>query len=136
MTVERVLDIRISDASEDGDVAEVPGQVTTVFSDPSTSCGPSGLPSYLLLSFSPAISTGALGVAAFAFISRMVLVVTDEGATVLQAWFNQPLPVTSLSRRSGCSVRAYFNGVEPLDNLLLVVACDCAPSLVAQRLSL
>ena len=33
MMVERVLDTRISDVSESGDVAEVSGQVTTVFSD-------------------------------------------------------------------------------------------------------
>ena len=44
------------------------------------SCGPSGLPTNLLLSFSPAALTGALGVAAIASISRMVLVVTNEGA--------------------------------------------------------
>ena len=31
--VERVLDTRISDATESGDVAEVSGQVATVFSD-------------------------------------------------------------------------------------------------------
>ena len=51
--------------------------------DALVSCGPSSLPSDLLLTFSPDILTGALGVAAFAFISRMVLVVTDEGAAVL-----------------------------------------------------
>ena len=62
--------------------------------DALVSCGPSGLPSDLLLSSSPDILTGALGVAAIAFISRMVLVVTDEGAAVLQAWVNQPPPVT------------------------------------------
>ena len=50
-------------------------------------CGSCGLPADLLLSFSPDIITGALGVAAVASISRMVLVVTDEGAAVLQAWF-------------------------------------------------
>ena len=48
----------------------------------------------LLLSFSSDIPTGALGVAAIAFTSRMVLVATDEGAAVLQAWFNSPPPAT------------------------------------------
>ena len=62
--------------------------------DALVSCDPSGLPSDLLLSFSLDILTGALGVAVIAFISRMVLVVTDEDAAVLQAWFNQPPPVT------------------------------------------
>ena len=33
MMVERVLDTRISDATESGSVAEVSGQVATVFSD-------------------------------------------------------------------------------------------------------
>ena len=33
MMVERVLDTRISDVTESGDVAEVSGQVATVFSD-------------------------------------------------------------------------------------------------------
>ena len=33
MMVERVLDARISDAAESGDVAEVSGQVAIVFSD-------------------------------------------------------------------------------------------------------
>jgi hypothetical protein len=92
-------------------------------------CGPSGLPSDLLLSFSPDILTGALGVAAIAFISRMVLVVTDEGAAVLQAWFNQPPPVTK-KWMLGPGLVQWSRTLEQL------VACDCAPSLVAQRLSL
>ena len=48
-------------------------------------CGPKCLPADLLLSFPPDILNDALGVAAIAFISRMVLIVTDEGAVVLQA---------------------------------------------------
>ena len=97
--------------------------------DALVSCGPSGLPSDLLLSFSPDILTGALGVAAIAFISRMVLVVTDEGAAVLQAWFNQPPPVTK-KWMLGPGLVQWSRTLEQL------VACDCAPSLVAQRLSL
>ena len=57
-------------------------------------CGPKGLPADLLLSCSPEILSEALGVAAIAFISRMVLIVTDGGAAVLKAWFSQPPPVT------------------------------------------
>ena len=94
-------------------------------------CGPSGLPSDLLLSFSPDILTGALGVAAIAFISRMVLVVTDEGAAVLQAWLNQPrAPPVSKKWVLGPGLVQWSRTLEQL------VACDCAPSLVAQRLSL
>ena len=92
-------------------------------------CGTSGLPADLLLSFSPDILTGALGVAAVAFISRMVLVVTDEGAAVLQAWFNQPPPVTK-KWMLGPGLVQWSRTLEQL------VACSCAPSLVAQRLSL
>ena len=92
-------------------------------------CGTSGLPADLLLSFSPDILTGALGVAAVAFISRMVLVVTDEGAAVLQAWFNQPPPVTK-KWMLGPGLVQWSRTLEQL------VACACAPSLVAQRLSL
>ena len=92
-------------------------------------CGTSGLPSDLLLSFSPDILTSALGVAAIAFISRMVLVVTDEGAAVLQAWFNQPPPVTK-KWMLGPGLVQWSRTLEQL------VACACAPSLVAQRLSL
>ena len=92
-------------------------------------CGSSGLPSDLLLSFSLDILTGALGVAAIAFISRMVLVVTDEGAAVLQVWFNQPSPVTKNWMLGPGSVQ-WSRTLEQLG------ACDCAPSLVAQRLSL
>ena len=97
--------------------------------DALVSCGPSGLPSDLLLSFSPDILTSALGVAAIAFISRMVLVVTDEGAAVLQAWFNQP-PLVTKKWMLGPGLVQWSRTLEQL------VACDCAPALVAQRLSL
>ena len=92
-------------------------------------CGTSGLPAELLLSFSPDILTGALGVAAIAFISRMVLVVTDEGAAVLQAWFNQLPPVTK-KWMLGPGLVQWSRTLEQL------VACACVPSLVAQRLPL
>ena len=46
-------------------------------------CGPKGLPADLLLSFPPEILNDSLGVAAIAFMSRMVMIVTDEGAAVL-----------------------------------------------------
>ena len=97
--------------------------------DALVSCGPSGLPSDLLLSFSPDILTGALGVAALLsspgwFLSSQTRATRccRLGSTSLR-----------LSRRSGCSVRAWFNGVEPLNNLLLVIvrrpwslsACRC-----------
>ena len=89
-------------------------------------CDSSGLPADLLLSFSPGILTGALGVA---FISRMVLVVTDEGAAVLQAWFNQPPPVTK-KWMLGPGLVQWSRILEQL------VACSCSPSLGVQRLSL
>ena len=92
-------------------------------------CGSSGLPADLLLSFSPDILTGALGVAAVAFISRMVLVVTGEGAAVLQAWFNQPPPATK-KWMLGPGLVQWSRTLEQL------VACSCSPSLAAQRLSL
>ena len=59
----------------------------------------------------------------------MVLVVTDEGAAVLQAWFNQPPPVAKKWMLDP-------GLVQWSRTLELLVACDCAPSLVAQRLSL
>ena len=113
-----------------GGLVVLSGQGQIVF-DVLVSCGPYGLPSYLLLSFSPDILTGALGVAAIAFISRIVLVATDEGAVVLQlqAWSNQPPPAT----------KEWMLGpglVQWSRTLVQLVACDCAPSLAAQRLSL
>ena len=59
----------------------------------------------------------------------MVLVVTDEGDAMLQAWFNQPPPVTK-KWMLGPGLVQWSRTLEQL------VACDCAPSLVAQRLSL
>ena len=97
--------------------------------DALVSCGPSGLPFDLLPSPLPGILTGALGVAAIAFISRVVLVATDEGAAVLQAWFNQPPPVTK-KWILGPGLVQWSRTLEQL------VACGCAPALVAQRLSL
>ena len=92
-------------------------------------CGPKGLPADLLLSFSPEILNDALGVAAIAFISRMVLIVTDEGAAVLQAWFSQPPPVTK-KWMLGPALVQWLRTREQL------VDCDCAPSEVSCRLSL
>jgi hypothetical protein len=87
----------------------------------------------LLLTFPPdALQlSGALGVAqaALAFISRQVLVVTDEGAAVLQAWFNQPPPVTKKWMLGPILVQ-WLRTLEQLD------ACDNTQSSVSKRLSL
>ena len=72
---------------------------------------------------------GALGVAAIAFMSRMVLIVIDEGAVVLQAWFSQPPPVTK-KWMLGPALVHWLRTREQL------VDCECAPSEVACRLSL
>ena len=92
-------------------------------------CGPKGLPADLLLSFPPEILNDSLGVAAIAFMSRMVLIVTDEGAAVLQAWFSQPPPVTK-KWMLGPALVQWLRTREQL------VDCECAPSEVACRLSL
>ena len=92
-------------------------------------CGARGLPADLLLSFPPVIVKGALGVAALAFISRQVLVVTDEGAAVLQAWFSQPPPVTK-KWMLGPALVQWSRTLEQLES------CQCGPSSVAKRLSL
>ena len=72
----------------------VPSDDNKVVFDALVGCGKDGLPADLLLSFPPDILTTALGVAAVAHISRMVLVVTDEGAAVLLEWFTRKQPVT------------------------------------------
>ena len=72
----------------------ITGEQNRIVCDALVGCGSSGLPADLLLSFSSGIITRALGVADVASVSRMVLVVTGEGAAVLQAQFNQPPPVT------------------------------------------
>ena len=92
-------------------------------------CGSKGLPADLLLAFPPDIVTNALGVAALAFISRQVLVVTDEGAAVLQAWFSSPPPVTK-KWMLGPALVQWLRTLEQLD------ACDNTQSVVSKRLSL
>ena len=92
-------------------------------------CGSKGLPPDLLLAFPPEIVGKALGVAALAFISRQVLVVTDEGAAVLQAWFSSPPPVTK-KWMLGPALVQWLRTLEQLD------ACDNTQSVVSKRLSL
>ena len=64
----------------------LPSEQSRIVFDMLVGCGPRGLPADLLLAFPPDVVAEALGVAALAFISRQVLVATDEGAAALQAW--------------------------------------------------
>ena len=103
------IQVAASDPLVVGEEWHLPSEQSRIVFDLLVGCGARGLPADLLLSFPPNIVTGSLGVAALAFISRQVLVVTDEGAAVLQAWFSQP----PLPPRSGCLGLRWFSGRAP-----------------------
>ena len=107
----------------------LPSEQNRIVFDMLVGCGARGLPADLLLAFPPDVVVGALGVAALAFISRQVLVVTDEGAAVLQAWFSDPPPVTK-KWMLGPALVQWLRTLEHLDS------CENNQSTVAKRLSL
>ena len=124
--------VRLTASNPAADLAlewTVASEESSVVFDALVSAGKAGLPADLLLSFPPATVTGALGLVALRQISRMVNTLTDEGAAVMQGWFNQPPPVT-VKWMLGPALIQWERAVEQLSSY------SAEPPQVSQRLSL